>query len=212
MKPRSVERIPLWRLAPHERKELESLLAAHRKGAAGDAFLSDEGDSSAWWLLLGLAGLGGAGACATFVWESGLDGLRWFPKFLADYGVVSALRSQQWLLGLVTCTSVVAWIARTWILNHKRRGYAVTSFATLRVKGTKAALLRHADVARLEWTQIVTRTQRFSVLKLTSTDGRHLTLYVHAGWVRVAIAQIDQARAAAGLPPIQGDARIVPAP
>jgi len=210
VKPRSVERLPLRLLPPHERKELESLLAAHRKRAAGDAFLSDEGDSSAWWLLLGLAGLGGAGTCATFLGESGLEGLLWFPRLLADYGLVSAIRSQQWLLGFVASTALVVWMGVTWTLNHKRRGYAVTSFATLRVKGYQAALLRHADVARIEWTQIVTRTQRFSVLKLTSGDARSLTLYVHAGWVRVAIAQIDQSRAAAGLPPIQGSARIVP--
>jgi hypothetical protein len=208
VKPRNVERIPISRLAPYERKEVEAILTAHRQGRQGDSalqerYLSDYGDSSAWWIMLIIAGLGGAGACGNFVLESGLGGLRWFPRMIAEGDVLMALRSLQWYAGLAASLAVLAWAAVTWIRNHKRRGYASTGFATVRVKGHRVALVRHADVARIEWRQIVTRTQKFSVLDLTSGDGKVLTLYVHAGWVRLAIDQIDRARAAAGLPPAE---------
>ncbi len=209
MKPRSVERVPVRTLLPHERKELEAILAS-TDPALRDRFHSDEGDSAAWWILLLLAALGGAGACGTYVLESDLEGLSGLPRRIDDYGLINALRGERFLFGLIACLAVAGWWAWTWVRNHGRRGFVSTTFATLRLKGDKLALLRHADVARIEWTRHVTRTQRFSVIDLTAGDGRLLRLYVHAGWVRVAIAQIDQARSAAGLPPIAGDARKLP--
>jgi hypothetical protein len=86
----------------------------------------------------------------------------------------------------------------------------VTSFAVLRIKGRRLVMMSHAEVARIEWRQIATYTQNFSVLDLTGNDGRTMTCYVHAGWVRTAIAMIDEARKSAGLRPIEGDARKIP--
>jgi hypothetical protein len=215
LKPRNVERVPYTQLAPYERKELEAILASHRKGNAGDPtlrdrYLSDFGDSSAWWLMLMIAGLGGAGACASQLSGFGLGVLSWLPRMIDDGDYLMALRSLQYPAGFVVSLAVLIWTATTWIRNHGRRGYAITSFATIRVKGPRLAMVRHADVSRIEWTKHATRTQSFSVLVLTAGDDRRLTLYVHAGWVRTAIEQIDQSRAAAGLPAIQGNARKLP--
>lgn len=187
-------------LPPYERKELGAILKAHRDPAADPAlrerFLSDYGDSAAWWLLALLAATGGAVALAVEIWEG-----------LSLYGFWSL----RFALGLLACVAVIVGVAVVWIGNHRRRGFAVTSFATIRVKGPRLILVRHADVAGMEWTRHAPpRKQRFSVLRLTATDGKTLTLHVHAGWVRVAIAQIDQARAAAQLPPLEGDARKLP--
>ncbi|HZE95559.1 MAG TPA: hypothetical protein VE981_00885 [Planctomycetota bacterium] len=215
MKPRSVTRQWCSSLPPFERRELEEILAAHKQGAAAgaalrDRFHSDYGDSSVWWMLLIAAGGAGLGACISLSSVSVLWSFLWFPQYLSEYGLMTALQGLKYGAGAWASLLVLAWAAFAWTTNHRRRGHAITSFATIRVKGYRLALLRHADVAGIEWTQHATRTQRFSVLRLTAGDGRRLTLYGHAGWVRAAIAEIDRARAAAGLPAIAGDARKLP--
>lgn len=192
-----MERISWEGLKPHERKELEGVLRDPGR------FLSDYGDSAAWWLMLLIAGTAGAVA-------SGMQFLPWLPQ-MSLAGLLSSFRALLFPLGFVASLAIVVGTTFLWIGNHRRRGFAATSFATIRVKGPRLALVRHADLAGIEWTRHAPpRRQRFSVLILTGTDGKRLTLYVHAGWVRTAIAQIDQSRAAAGLPPIAGDARRVP--
>jgi hypothetical protein len=184
-----MERISWGALKPHERKELEAALTDPGR------FLSDYGDSAAWWLLFLLAGIGGVGAAGVELWDYGLGAFH--------VGLIP--------LGFLVSLTAVVWSSFTWATNHKRRGFAATSFATFRVKGRRLLLVRHADVVRIEWTRHAPpRKQRFSVLRLTGTDGKTLTLYAYGGWVQTAIAQIDQARAAAGLPAIAGDARILP--
>ena len=184
-----MERISWGGLKPEERKELETVLRDPGR------FLSDYGDSAAWWLLFGLAGIGGVVASGIELWDYGLHAFH--PGLIQ--------------LGFLVSLAAVVWSSVTWAGNHQRRGFAATSFATIRVKGPRLLLVRHPDVVRIEWTQHAPpRKQRFSVLRLTGTDGRKLSLYVVAGWVRTALAQIDQARAAAKLPPISGDARIIP--
>lgn len=192
-----MERISWEGLKPHERKELEGVLRDPGR------FLSDYGDSAAWWLMLLIAGTAGAVA-------SGMQFLPWLPQ-MSLAGLLSSFRALLFPLGFVASLAIVVGTTFLWIGNHRRRGFAATSFATIRVKGPRLALVRHADLAGIEWTRHAPpRRQRFSVLILTGTDGKRLTLYVHAGWVRTAIAQIDQSRAAAGLPSIAGDARRVP--
>jgi hypothetical protein len=184
-----VERTSWGRLTPDERKELEAALRDPGR------FLSDYGDSAAWWLLVLLAGLGGAVASGMELWE--------YARTAFPLGLIP--------LAFLASVAGIVWSSVTWALNHNRRGFAATSFATFRVKGHRLLLVRHRDVARIEWTRHAPpRKQRFSVLRLTGTDGKDLTLYAHGGWVRAAIAHLDQARAAAGLPPIQGDARRLP--
>ena len=183
------------RLRPDERNELETVLRDPIR------FLSDYGDTAAWWLLFGLAGAGGTAAAGMELWDSEFSAFRW--------GI--SLQGMAIPLGFLASLAAAAWCATAAMWNRGRRGFAVTSFATIRVKGPRLVLVRHHQVVRIEWTQVAPpRKQRFSVLKLTGTEGKTLTLYVYAGWVRTAIAQIDQARAAAQLPPIQGDARILP--
>jgi len=215
MKPRSVERRWSWALPPYERKELEGIVAAQRGGASGDSalgdrFLSDYGDSSAWWLMLLIAGGGALGACITVGGPGVLWSPVWFPRYVLEYGLEGAAHAVLFGAGAWAAIAVLAWTLWTWATNHRRRGYAVTGFATIRVKGYRLRMLRHADVVAVEWTQHATRRQSFSVLTLTAADGRRLTCYVHGAWVRGALAQIDQTRAAAGLPPIEGDARKLP--
>jgi hypothetical protein len=174
---------------PDERKELATALRDPSR------FLSDYGDSAAWWLLVLLAGIGGAIGFGIELWEYG--------RYAFHVGLIP--------LGFLVSLAGLVWSSVTWALNHNRRGFAATSFATFRVKGHRLLLVRHRDVVRIEWTRHAPpRKQRFSVLRLTGTDGKVLTLYAHGGWVQTAIAHLDQARAAAGLPPIQGDARRLP--
>ncbi len=177
-----MQRTSLSRLIQAERKELEEIL----RSQPNERFLSDYGDSSAWWLLALLGGLGG--------------------------GIAAALEMEGMLRPVTIWgpLAVAAWAAYTWITNHRRRGYVATSFAIVRIKGRRVVMMSHAELARVEWEKIATYTQRFSVLTLTGSDGRKMTCYVHAGWVRTAIAMIDQARKSAGLPPIEGDARKLP--
>lgn len=184
-----MERTSWSGLTPEERKELEAALRDPNR------FLSDYGDSAAWWLLVLLAGIGGAVA-------SGIE-------FLDDGRY--AFRPGLIPLAFLASLAGIVWSSVTWALNHNRRGFAATSFATFRVKGRRLLLVRHRDVIRIEWTRHAPpRKQRFSVLRITGRDGKVLTLYAHGGWVQTAIAHLDQARAAAGLPPIQGDARRLP--
>ena len=184
-----MERTSWGRLTPDERKELETALRDPNR------FLSDYGDSAAWWLLFGLAGLGGAVAAGIELLEYGSGAFH--------LGLIP--------LGFLASLSALVWSSVTWALNHNRRGFAATSFASVRVKGPRLLMVRHRDVVRFEWTRHAPpRKQRFSVLQLTGANGKKLTLYAHGGWVQTAIAHLDQARAAAGLPPIQGDARRLP--
>ncbi|RPH36937.1 MAG: hypothetical protein EHM91_15545 [Planctomycetota bacterium] len=191
-----MQRTSIARLVPHERRELEEIL----RRQPNERFLSDYGDSSAWWLTALLGGVAGAVAATTQMGN---------PLLLLDYGV-SSLRGLMFPAAFAGSAAVAVWASYTWITNHRRRGYAVTSFAVVRVKGRRLVMMSHAELARLEWRRISTRTQRFSVLTLTGTDGRTMTCYVHAGWVRTAVAQIDEARRSAQLPPLSGDARQLP--
>ena len=177
-----MQRTSLSRLIAAERKELEEIL----RSQPNDRFLSDYGDSAAWWLLALLGGLGG-GIAAVLEMEGMLRPAAIWGPF-----------------------AVAAWAAYIWITNHRRRGYAVTTFAIVRIKGRRVVMMSHAELARIEWQKLATYTQRFSVLELTGSDGKKMTCYVHAGWVRTAIARIDAARKSANLPPIEGDARKLP--
>ncbi len=187
----SVQRTTVSRLAPAERAELESLLAAHRAG--GDKrFLSDLQDAAAWWILVLVAATCGVVAA---VYELSYD-----IQYAADIGWWTWLRSSRLVQGLVALLAIIAWTAFTWIRNHGRRGFAATSFATIRVKGPSLALLRHADVAKVE----IQRVRRgpgysFSVLILTGTDGRRWQLLVHGAWIEAVLKEMRQAREAAGL-------------
>lgn len=201
-----MENIPWSRLTPDQRRELEEILRTQ----PNDRFLSDYGDSSAWWLMAILLGVAGAIGAGTQIGNP-LELWRLVP-YMIEHGIRSG-RALLFPAAFVISVAVAAWAAYTWATNHRRRGYAVTSFATIRVKGHRLVLIRHAAVARMEWTQHAPPgSQRFSVLVLSNADGGKMTCYVHAGWVRTAIAQIDRGRAEAKLPPLEGDARKLPDP
>jgi hypothetical protein len=206
-----MERLRHSRLSPDQRKELESILKAHRGEPGSDPalrerFLSDYGDSTVPWIFGILLGSAGVVGSATQIGD--LTGLWRLPGFWIEYGV--SLHGLMFPVGFLLSLAVVVWAVVTWIGNHRRRGWATTSFATIRVKGPRLALMRHSSVTAIEWTRHRTHTQSFSVLVLTGADGKRLTCYVHAGWVRLAIDQIDRARIELKLPPIEGAARKLP--
>lgn len=200
-----MEKTSWSRLTPDQRRELEAVLT---DPSLSGHFLSDYGDSTVPWMF-GLAA-GAAGAIASSMQMGGnVLGLWRLPLFWVEHGV--SLHGLLYPVGFLASLAVFAWSALTWIRNHRRRGYAATSFATIRVKGQRLLLMRHASVARIEWTtHAPPGSQRFSVLRLTNAEGGTLTCTVHAGWVRTAIARIDEGRAAAKLPPIEGEDRKLP--
>lgn len=125
--------------------------------------------------------------------------LRDFPNGLLD------LATDFTLWGLPVCLIVAAWIASIILRNYHRRGCAATSFALIRVRGSKLAMVRHADVTEAKWGHHGSSGKGFSVLDLKPAAGKPLRLYAASNWVEVAVEQLAQFRATAGLPPVTPD-------
>lgn len=164
----SIERIRFRDLPESERVEIDSLL--REKGAR---FLSDLADTAAWWILVLV--MGTLGVVALLV-EGMLD------ERLVPY--VSGLHA------FIALLAVMTWVAVTWIRNHGRRGYLATSFATIRIKGPKLVLMRHARVIDGAKESHGRPGRRFTTLKLEADDGKTWSLNVHGGWADAAIAAI----------------------
>ena len=109
---------------------------------------------------------------------------------------LSSLRSIEYHAGFLASLAIAAWGATTGS-DDKRRANRMTSFPTIsRETGRDAASRRRGPINGRSTSRA---RSAFRVSVLTAGDDRRLTLYVHAGWVRTAIEQIDQSRAAAGL-------------
>jgi hypothetical protein len=177
-------------LSPAERAEIEEILRefAGQKGQFTARYCSDEGDTLAWFLLLGLCGLGGVIAgvierVPTAILqrlEYGIDGL-------------FALARSPITLGFATAALALAWSLWTFFRVHGRVGWMVTSFGVLRVFGPKIRLLRFAHIASARRTQVGTR-RRFSVLELNATDGRRMTTFA-TPLMEAILAQISRGAA-----------------
>jgi hypothetical protein len=187
----SIERVSLRRLPAAERDEVESLPRAKND----PRFLSDLADAAAWWILVLVTATAGAVALVLELAQGGLEELRLFPGALAAGELWSAVLSLKLALGLAAVLGIMAWVAVTWIRNHGRRGYLATSFATVRIKGDRLTLMRHARVADVKTESLGRPGKRFTVLKLTGDDGRTLSLYVTGAWTETALARIRDARA-----------------
>jgi hypothetical protein len=196
-----VEKISLARLPAGERAELEALFAAHKQGRAGERFLSDFGDAAAWWLLLTLAALGGAVAAGLSLFEEGAIGVADYLRALVESGPVVFVGAL-YVPGFVVSLAVLAWVGVAFARNLGRRGFAITGFGIVRVKGPRLRLLRHVDITRAERTVHRSKGGRFTTLDLSAKDGSRLSLDVAGGWARAALEEVERARSAAGLPPL----------
>jgi hypothetical protein len=195
-----VERTSAAQLSAGERAELEALLADSRQGRAGERFLSDFADAAGWWLLLFLAALVGGIASGLVFFEDGSVGVADFLRALVVNPMVIVLAPH--IPGLLVSAAVIVWVALSFVRSYGRRGYAITSFALIRVRGPRLRLLRHLDVARAERSVHGSRGKRFTALDLTAKDGSRVCFYVTGNFARAALDEVERARSAAGLPPL----------
>jgi hypothetical protein len=205
-----MEKTKFTDLSQNEQDELASILHAHRQGRGGDPelarrFHSTFQDAFAWWLFLLLASVGGfVGWFMNWRISDMIEGFRLLPMTLRNFpnGLFFLARDFP-LWGLPLAIIVAVWTSVIIARNYKRRGYAATSFALIRVRGNKLALVSHANVAAINWAHEGSRGKTFCVLDLKPTEGKTLRLYPSSGWVKNALEQLNQARAAAGLPQIE---------
>ncbi len=107
---------------------------------------------------------------------------------------IFVLRSFLFLVPLALAIWLVVFLIRNW----KCRGYAVTSFATVKVFGPKLKLLRHDQVARV--TRRIIRSQQrslegaFTLFEIFDRQGEKFTFYTHGTFVDAAIAAINRLR------------------
>jgi hypothetical protein len=172
--PMGIEKTTRQRLRDSERAELDEILRefAGQKMQFTARFCSNEGDTLAWFLLLGLAGLGGIVAGI-------VEGV---PSLFVQYyrydfaaGTLGLLRNPV-TLGFGAAVIAVVWSASTFLRTHRRCGWAVTSYGVMRVFGDRLTLLRFADVASGSRRRVGTR-RPFSVLELTAKNGQRLVTY-----------------------------------
>lgn len=169
-----IERLALSALSTTERHEVDEALQAplrpqdEPKGRA--AYLKDNHDVVAIWMLGVFAGCGGIG-----LYLAGALVTPFVPEALAIAGVA--------LLAFTGWTAV-----RTWNL----RGCLSTSFGTFIVRGPRLTGVRHAHVKSLLKYQLRNKGGRFTVLELEATNGKKLTVYCHGNWARGAVAAIQR--------------------
>jgi len=170
----AIHRTTIDRLPDAERQEVAAILQefAQQRQQFTSRFCSDEGDSLAFHLLLGLAALGGL--IAGVVEQVPADIARDFRAGAVD-GILWSLRRPT-VLGFAAAAFVLPWTIAVFLRVHRRCGWAVTSFAVMRVYGRRIRLLRFADIASAERRKVGTR-RPFSVLEMTATNGKRLTTY-----------------------------------
>ncbi|MBX5484561.1 MAG: hypothetical protein IRZ16_22285 [Myxococcaceae bacterium] len=180
---KQVERTMWSNLSEPERAELLEVVRGK-----DDRYVSDYLDAVAFWLLGVIAGV--AGMVATGVMLEGDFGFDVFAQNLPRL-----LWESIYPPGFIASAVVTVWIAVTWIRNHKRRGVAVTSFATIRVKGRKLILLRHAHVADVKRTLWVGRNRpNYTELELHAKDGSKLGLYCTGNFANIVQERIGAVR------------------
>ncbi|MBL8692940.1 MAG: hypothetical protein JNJ88_02470 [Planctomycetes bacterium] len=176
-------------LSAEEQAELQQLI---RSPAAGAAWAP----SNDWigFVLLALpaavAGTVALGMSFGFGSSIGTFQFEWREIGL-ETALTMALRRHLFLLPL----GFALWLALFLVRNRKRRGYAVTSFATIRVAGHRLRLIRHGDVARVTRHIIRSRRSSFTVFELYDREGEKLTCLTHGTFADAAIAAIQRGRA-----------------
>jgi hypothetical protein len=201
-----MEKTTFGQLSQREQDELASILQAHRQGRSGDSTLANRfhstfQDAFTWWLFLLLAAACGAG----FLIYNMNDTVRYLlpedSRNVRGALIWLARSGELWLLLL--CLAFGVWVALIVARNYKRRGYAATSFALIRIRANKLALVNHVNVVAIDWAHEGSLGKTYSVLDLKPKEGKTLRLYPSTRWVEVALEQLIKARAAAGLPQIE---------
>lgn len=174
-----VPRTRLGALPPNERDEIEEILAEAKrlKQRYGTSrFVSDEGDAMAFPLLAWIAAL--VGIAAMYV--------NWTPRELVEMLVFIPVALPGSLLhgkiGLAFLLAVVVflWVPVHFLRVHGRHGWMLTSFGFVTIRGKKIRLARWNDIASATRRRIRTKTNSFSVVTLTTNDGKVLESYAGA--------------------------------
>lgn len=169
-----IERTTSARLRDSERAELETILRefAGQQGQFTSRYHADAGDTLAWFLLLGIAGVVGLVACVfEAVPEHMLEALR----FDFARGLLRLLRDP---LALGCGAALIATLVSAWTLWRVRGrcGTAVTSFGVTSVFGGRLRLLRWLHIAAASRRRIGSR-RTFSMLELTAKNGQRFVTY-----------------------------------
>ena len=171
----SVTKTKLAELPPPERAECEEILAAAiaARPMATARFVSDEGDTMAWYLLAFVAALAGLVGIVVDQATASVQGFS--LANLSLFGLVHDPR----LAGLLVAITVLLFVVITFLRVHKRHGWMATTFGVVRIRGQSVRLLRYAEVAQAVRRRVNVR-RGFSVLELVATDGTKMTLYATA--------------------------------
>lgn len=169
-----VRRVRLASLAADERAEIEAIVgeAAAARPAITGAFVSDEGDVMAWYLLAAIVALCGLVALVILALTDPYAGARLeLPTNLP--GLVNA----PVVPGLTVCVGVLVYAGLVFARVHGRHGWMATSFGVVRLRGDRVVLLRYGDVTAATRRRVRSGRQAFFVLDLVAADGTTLTTY-----------------------------------
>jgi hypothetical protein len=175
-------------LSSAEQTELRNLVASNE---ASDAWAPDY-DWLGFMVLAIPAAIAGTIALGTVMgYSMSIKGFIYTFGYASDPALFALrLRSFLYLIPLGLAIWLVVFLVRNW----NCRGYAATSFATVKVCGPKLKLIRHDEVASVARRVIRTRKSSFTVLELFDRQGKKSTFYTHGRFADAAIAAIDRAR------------------
>ena len=154
-------------LTPVQRREIDDAVASAKGLRFGnDRFVSDEGDTMAWFLLLGLAAVGGAIAIGV---ESGLaTGFRIY--FLHPSWLLSAWRDVN-LMAFLACDAVAVFCAVHFLRVHGRHGWLLTSWGVVKLRGSRVHHVAFSDIVKTDRVRHKNKGGRFSSLEMTLQNG-----------------------------------------
>lgn len=180
-------------LSTAEQTELRSLIASDKTG-------SDK-VSAAWapdydWLGFMVLAIPAAIAATIALgmvmgYSVSIKGFLYSLGYVLEPAMLSLrLRRFLYLIPLGLAIWLIVFLVRNW----RCRGYAATSFATVKVCGPKLKLIRHDEVARVSRRVIRTRKNSFTVFDIFDRQGQKSTFYTHGRFADAAIAAINGAR------------------
>lgn len=172
-----------------EREELQALVrskAAH----------STEWQPSTDWLGFMILALPAAVVGGVALGMSGIGASFEYILALAEeFGPVTAIRLTWHEWYFVVPFALAVWLTVFIVRNWKRRGIAVTSFATVKVLGPKVKLVRHEDVVRAALTVYRSAKGTWTALELFDRHGAKTTFYTHGLFAIAAVNAINRGRA-----------------
>lgn len=179
-----------WNALPAaEREELQALM---RSKATSDTQWQPSTD----WLGFMILALPAAVAGGVALGMSGIGGSFEYIQSLAEeFGLVTAIRLTWHEWYFVVPFALAVWLTVFTVRNWKRRGIAVTSFATVKVLGPKVKLVRHEDVVRAALTVFRSAKGSWTALELFDRHGAKTTFYTHGLFAIAAVNAINRGRA-----------------